>query len=410
VNCKNIVDCVDFLITSTSELSKNEQSAFLKVLLLQIHCSSPQRCYELMEKYLEIELSKDSGKVDMIILPEGAISYLGELPQSSIPLELQCLSNFAANHHIILICGTVTETAMINSEMKCFTTCVVFDQQGEVILKYRKRDTMGMMEDGNQVGICDTIYGKIGVLICYDAERPAFVDDTIAHSPSLIFNPAHLSTFQGIPKSLIHSSWKVALDTSSRYFEYLAHSTGVTFVRCDLAGSGNTFLVTPKQSVFIPSLSEQYMSILIPNPHHSSDNFSSSERQLTLSSDFGRIRTEKFDNTGLRATIQTMEIERKKSWKTNGMVSSERGIILKVGIILPRGRPKGRIAILSDSSLEIWDPVDSSLFYSYDLNQPPSLELDQQSESNSKSIRFVDGIIEREGVIRVYDNRQRCYE
>lgn len=218
---------------------------------------------------------------------------------------------------------------------------------------------MGMMNDGTEVGICNTLYGTIGVLICYDAERPAFVEETVAHSPNIIFNPANLSSFQGIPQTLIHSSWKVALDTSSRYFEHLSQSTGITFVRCDRAKSGNTFITTSTQTVFIPSYSEQYLSALIPSSHFHCPYFPYPESQLPLVESFGRIRTERLDNTGMRSTIHSIPRKRK--------TPKRRGKLLKVGVVLPRGRPKGRIVIFTTSSLEVWDPLDSSLYYSFEV-------------------------------------------
>jgi predicted amidohydrolase len=386
--------------------------------------SSPQRCVELMTRYLNEE--QDERKTDFILLPEGAISYIGEL--QSVPTELECLSQFAARYQLILICGTVTETAReteteamaaretdavtretgretIGGDIKCYTTCVIFDQEGKMILKYRKRDTMGMMSDGTEVGVCDTIHGRIGVLICYDAERPALIEDTLASSPSLIFNPAHLSSFQGIPQSLRHSSWRVALDTSSRYFEYLSHSTGVTFVRCDQPHSANTFLTTPTQTIFIPSLTEQALSVLVPSPRLSCPCFPSPEHQLSLPSEFGRIRTEKMDNTGLRVTIQTVPRTRKRHQRAS---VSDQNEILRVQIVVPRGRPKGRILILSRFALEIWDPVDSSLYYLYDLRLSPD---PSENGSEASSIaHFTDCLIDGDGVIHATDTFQRLYK
>lgn len=364
-------------------------SHFLKIFFLQIYNSTPDHCVEKMTKYIHEEYQKDCQKINFIILPEGALSYLGELNSDRIPSELECLSNFAAYHQIILICGTLTETESLNNETQCYTTCLVIDQAGQVILKYRKRDTMGMMNDGNEVGICDTIYGKIGVLICYDAERPAFIEDTLAHSPKIIFNPAHLSTFQGIPKSLIYSSWKVALDTSSRYFEHISQSTGITFVRCDQPRSGNTFLTTPSQTIFIPSLAEQSLSVLVPISYDRCDTFPFPESQLQLPSSFGRIRTEKLDNTGLRSTIHSIPREK----RAGGVTQNNQ--IIQIGIILPTGKPKGRIVILTTSSLEIWDPIDSSLYYSFDI-------------SNEK--KFDGCIIEENGRIKATDTQNIIYE
>jgi hypothetical protein len=372
------------------------ESHHLKIMIIQMYNSSPQRCVELMTKYLENE--QDNKKIDFILLPEGAISYLGDIETNSIPSELQCLSNFALNNHLILICGTITETVSLGNEMKCYTTCLVFDQDGHIILKYRKRDTMGMMNDGTDVGICETIYGTIGVLICYDIERPHLLEDTLALSPSLIFNPAHLSSFHGLPQSLIHSSWKIALDTSSRYFEYLSSSTGVTFIRCDQPDSANTFLTTPTQTIFIPSLNEQSLSVLVPYPQLSCPIFASPGHQLRLSSEFGRIRTEKMDNTGLRVTIQTIPRTRPKRVKR--LCQN----ILKIQIFVPKGRPKGRIVIFSKDCLEIWDPVDFSLFYFYDL--PANL----CSCSNESNAQFVDFVIDDDGIIEAIDSSQHYYK
>eukprot|EP01050_Picozoa_sp_SAG11_P031043 SAG11_NODE_9456_length_910_cov_0.933416_2_plen_70_part_00 len=42
-----------------------------------------------------------------------------------------------------------------------------------------------------QVGFFETPFGRIGVMICYDAENDTFVDEMLAAEPVLVLNPIH---------------------------------------------------------------------------------------------------------------------------------------------------------------------------------------------------------------------------
>lgn len=114
-------------------------------------------------------------------------------------------------------------------------TAVLFAPDGSVALRYRKRKPTieGAHDVGNEVGIFDTRFGRIAVMICFDIENADIFEMTLAHEPVIILNPTWIplpnvaTTMPSVktptcalPLTLL-SAWRNALETMSRKFENL---------------------------------------------------------------------------------------------------------------------------------------------------------------------------------------------
>ncbi len=96
----------------------------------------------------------------------------------------QFLSNLAKEHEIYIVGGSIPERTVDN---QIYNTCYIFDPSGNQIGKHRKTHLFDIqikgkiafresdtLTPGEGVTIVDTIYGKIGVMICYDIRFPEF--------------------------------------------------------------------------------------------------------------------------------------------------------------------------------------------------------------------------------------------
>jgi hypothetical protein len=122
---------------------------------------------------------------------------------------------------------------------RVFCTALVLDPAGSLACTYRKRaipsDT-GTLSAGDSIGYFDTEFGRVAVMICYDAESDAFVEETLAAAPVLVVNPIHIGAgFGGGGADERHNQWRVAIESMSRRMDYIVATSGCCcgWVRCD---------------------------------------------------------------------------------------------------------------------------------------------------------------------------------
>ncbi len=93
------------------------------------------------------------------------------------------LSTQARRHHVWLVGGTIPLTAKAGNRVRA--ACLVFDDRGERVARYdkihlfdvqldngEKYHESNSFEPGETVVVTDTLYGKLGLAVCYDLRFP----------------------------------------------------------------------------------------------------------------------------------------------------------------------------------------------------------------------------------------------
>lgn len=118
------------------------------------------------------------------------------------------LSNLAREHHVWICGGTILE--IVPGEEKVFNTSLLFDCNGTLAAKYRKRHTFDItMEDGREfresntvkageeIVLAETEIGKLGFGICYDLRFPEQYREMTKHGMEVLLLPASFTKETG---------------------------------------------------------------------------------------------------------------------------------------------------------------------------------------------------------------------
>ena len=142
-----------------------------KVMVLQRNCVSPIDLDNILSRERDI-----TGRAaDFVILPEGAHHEGGTatLEQNSL---LRDLAEIVSKHKVYAVLGTMGE----KSCGKFHCTALVVGPSGNLLATYRKRATQGVnLTPGTEACSFDTPFGKVGVMICYDAENEDVVEEAL---------------------------------------------------------------------------------------------------------------------------------------------------------------------------------------------------------------------------------------
>lgn len=160
------------------------------------------------------------------------------------------LSYLAKSLGVYIHGGSWSET--IPDSKKHYNTSYLFDDQGEVIGKYRKIHTFDITDpvgnvyresdtvaSGNELVVVDTPLGKLGFAICYDLRFPELHRLLVLKGAEIIFNPSDFNLMTG------KDHWEVLLRAR-------AIENGVYMVAADQYGQnakmlayGNSLVVNP---------------------------------------------------------------------------------------------------------------------------------------------------------------------
>ena len=141
--------------------------------------------------------------VDVLVLPEyfyhvvpkNQMDSVGEYPED-IKTEF---AKRAKEHSAYIVAGTVANR---KSDGKVYNTAVMFDRNGEIAGEYSKThlfDVLGAMGGvnesdyitrGDSVFTCDTDFGKVGIIICYDMRFPELARTLALKGVQYLFVPA----------------------------------------------------------------------------------------------------------------------------------------------------------------------------------------------------------------------------
>jgi predicted amidohydrolase len=158
--------------------TQNEMKEF-RIALAQMYVEPGQKEKNL-EHAVELIAEAAQNRADIILLPE--VMDLGWTHPSAkeladpIPDGEACkrLSGAAAKHNIYVCAGLVEKDGE-----KFYNAAVIIDAHGKVLIKHRKLNELDIAHDvydqGDRLGVCDTPWGKFGLMICADATAKSHV-------------------------------------------------------------------------------------------------------------------------------------------------------------------------------------------------------------------------------------------
>ena len=201
----------------------------------------------------------------------------------------------------------------------------------------------------------DTEFGPCAVLICYDAESEDLIQETLAASPIAVFNPIHISTGASAITTGVNagkarrSQWRIACDAIGRRFEWLAATSGCTFVRCDQpypVGSGTSQVFTHDMTRRIKGDESGNTLFALIRPPQIVRGASGTQTIVPMdTSDWvtnpspGNDRSEKEDNVGTKVLQRCLAV--------SGSAEGDR--IVSVALVKAHGLPKGLLAAVWSS-------------------------------------------------------------
>lgn len=164
-----------------------------------------------------------SAGAQLIVLPEDfAFIGLNEGDKLTIKEDFGAgpvqafLSEQAKSHQVWLIAGSVP--LCTQDEHKCYSACLVFNDQGECVARYNKihlfdvtvsdhqqYQETAVVKPGDDCVVLDTPLGRVGLSICYDLRFPELYRALLTKGAEIIVVPSAFTAVTG------QAHWEVLL-------------------------------------------------------------------------------------------------------------------------------------------------------------------------------------------------------
>lgn len=279
----------------------------------------------------------------VVVLPEGFVTevldsgaeHLLKGSGGNTPPELMPYAAVAAKHQVYIVCGTMIEPPNSGAE-QWYTTTVVLGPDGRAVGAYRKRrihDHQVQLAGANPLIFDVPGFGRIGVLICLDAEDDALLEEMVALGVRCVVNPIHipvpgLGAARG-SKGLATGQWRVALDSVARRLEWWSAQHGMFFVRCDLpfpGGSGTSQVIGPDRTETISSMDSDVLKVSLTPVATTQQLF-----MKVPSSSY--VRSLREENCGPRAKVARVCLKREEP-------------VAAMRFVYPQGSPRGKLIVV----------------------------------------------------------------
>ena len=184
-----------------------------KIAAIQM-ASGPNIQANLDEAAKLIDMAVQQG-ASLVVLPENfslmsmteleRVGY-AEAPGKGIMQEF--LANQAKKHGIWLVGGTIPMKC--DTKGKAYSACLLFNDQGEQVARYDKIHMFDVVlkgdesynesqttQEGENIVVVDTPFGRLGIAICYDLRFPEMFRTMVDNGMEICVMPSAFTDFTG---------------------------------------------------------------------------------------------------------------------------------------------------------------------------------------------------------------------
>lgn len=154
---------------------------------------------------------QDLTRCDFIVFPEMFMTpyefhYINEYKQTEDSQVINFLKQVAIKYHSYVIGGSIP----FDLNHSIYNSSFILNREGVVIHRYDKihlfeitypngsyYSEKEIFKEGSNLGVFDTEFGKIGIMICFDIRFPELADKLMKKGVKAIFVPAAFNTFTG---------------------------------------------------------------------------------------------------------------------------------------------------------------------------------------------------------------------
>lgn len=173
---------------------------------------------EKIAAMVEEAVARYSG-LDVIVFPEysfGGASAVPALPREGPHTER--IAELARKHSVNILPGSFARRA---ENGKAYNTALFFNRQGEIIGEYNKThlfvaldyDESEHVEQGHELCVFDTDFGRVGMMVCYDLRFPEVARTMALEGAEIIFCPAEFPAGNPLPPRTDH--WDVLVQATA---------------------------------------------------------------------------------------------------------------------------------------------------------------------------------------------------
>lgn len=122
-------------------------------------------------------------------------------------------------------------TAEIDSILKCYNTAFLFSPQGQMVGKYYKNNPIQFFSDGvagKTFPVFETEFGKVGILICYDADYGYVARRLTRNGAEMLFIPTYDAIHWSALQHKQHSAMTSMRATENGRFVARAATSGIS--------------------------------------------------------------------------------------------------------------------------------------------------------------------------------------
>lgn len=191
-----IVICTLFSVSGgcgSPPRAEDEDRMEIRIAMCQIFCLDGDRSGNFSRIEHAVEEAKALG-ADIICFPETAI--LGwvnpDAHERAHPIpgkDSDRLSALAKEHGTFLCAGLAEKEGEA-----LFDSALLIDEEGRILLKHRKMNILTELmtppyTPGEDVGVAETRYGRIGILVCADSFKEVLLERMAGLKPDLVLIP-----------------------------------------------------------------------------------------------------------------------------------------------------------------------------------------------------------------------------